>query len=84
MRRRQLFAILVIVSHALLIALAISWLIHMSLIAASGSIYFIENNPVILWIEISITIAIIIFAVVVLVMQIRRIGGRRRDERRNT
>jgi hypothetical protein len=67
----------------LLVALAIAWLIHMFLIALNGSIYFIENNPYILWAEISAALLITIFAISVLIMQLKRLSERRRsDDRR--
>ena len=81
MRRRLRLTILVIVSQILLIALAFSWLIHMVVIAAEGSVYFVENNPAILWGEISICIIITIFAIFVLIIQIRRLGERRESDR---
>jgi ABC-type nickel/cobalt efflux system permease component RcnA len=71
---------LVLVSQILLIALAISWLIHMLTIAAEGSIYFVENNPVILWTEISVSILITAFAIYILIIQIRRLGERRESD----
>ena len=82
MRRRLKFTILVIMSQMLLVALAITWLIQMFLIALNGSLYFIENNPYILWAEISASLLITIFAITVLTMQLRRLSERRRDETR--
>ena len=46
--RRIEFAVVVLISQLLLIALAIAWLVHMLIIAANGSIYFVEKNPLIL------------------------------------
>jgi hypothetical protein len=77
MRRRLKNAALILISQMLLFALAVAWLIHMSLIAAYGSISFIEDNPLILWGEISVSAAIMLFAIFVLVNQIRRLGERR-------
>ena len=77
MRRRLKFTLLVIVSQILLVALAIAWLIHMFLIALHGSLYFIENNPYILWAEISAALLITTFAITVLIMQLKRLGERR-------
>ena len=83
MRRRLKFTLIVIVSQMLLVALAIAWLIHMFLIALNGSLYFIENNPYVLWAEISAALLITIFAIIVLAMQVYRLGERRRsDDRR--
>jgi len=66
----------------LLVALAIAWLIHMFLIALNGSLYFIENNPYILWAEISVAVLIIILAITVLIIQLQRLGERRRGDDR--
>jgi hypothetical protein len=66
----------------LLIALGIAWLIHMLIIAVNGSIYFIENNPFILWAEISGTVLIIFFAACVMTLQVRRLDERRKTDRR--
>ena len=82
MGRRLKFTLLVIVSQILLIALAIAWLIHMVTIALNGSVYFIESNPYILWAEI-VTVALVIsLAITVLIMQLRRLGERRRGDDR--
>ena len=82
MRRRLKFTLMVIVSQMLLVALAIAWLIHMFLIALNGSLYFIENNPYILWAEISTSVLIIIFAITILTIQIKRLTERRRGDDR--
>jgi uncharacterized BrkB/YihY/UPF0761 family membrane protein len=81
MQRRLRFSLFILVSQILLIALAISWLVHMGIIAVSGSVYFVENNPLILWSEISISVLITVFAITILVMQIQRLGERRRIDR---
>jgi membrane protein implicated in regulation of membrane protease activity len=65
----------------LLIALAIAWLVHMIVIAAYGAVFFIERNPLILWIEISASLVITLFAVFVLTLQIKRLSERRRNDR---
>lgn len=72
----------VIISQALLVALAISWVIHMGIIAAHGSVYFVENNHFILWAEITISVFITLFAICILIMQVQRLGERRGTERR--
>ena len=82
MRRRLRFAIFVLISQLLLIALAIAWLVHMILIAVNGSIVFIENNPLFLWAEISATVLITGFATGVFALQVTRLGEKRRDEDR--
>ena len=79
MRRRLTFATLIMINQMLLIALAIAWTIHMILIALNGSVSFIENNPFILWREISAMVIITLFAIYVLAMQVIRLGERRRD-----
>jgi membrane protein YdbS with pleckstrin-like domain len=81
MQRRLRFSLIIVVSQILLIALAISWLIHMVIIAVSGSVYFVENNPLILWSEIAVTVLITVFAISILVMQIQRLGERRSADR---
>ena len=81
MRRRLKSTILIMISQALLAALAVSWIVHMALIAANGSVYFVENNPLILWSEIAASIFIVVFAASILIMQIRRLGERRRSDR---
>ena len=81
MRRRLKFTTVVLVSQMLLIALAIAWLVHMIVIAAYGAVYFIEREPLILWIEISASLVITLFAIFVLTIQIRRLSERRRDDR---
>jgi ABC-type nickel/cobalt efflux system permease component RcnA len=81
MRRRLRFSTLILVSQALLIALAIAWLVHMSIIAMCGAIYFIERDPFILWSEITAAVLITLFGIYVLAMQLRRLGERRGTDR---
>jgi ABC-type nickel/cobalt efflux system permease component RcnA len=83
MRRRLKFTSVILVSQILLIALAIAWLIHMIVIAIYGAVYFIERDPLMIWIEISASALITLFAIFVLIMQIRRLGERRRNDRDN-
>ena len=80
--RRLKFAILVLISQLLLIALAIAWVVHMSLIAANGAIYFIEANPMVLWAEIVATALITLFATAGFALEIYRLGERRRGDSR--
>ena len=80
--RRVTFAILVLSAQLLLIALAIAWCVHMVLIAKYGRIYFVEENPAILYGEIAATALIILFAIVVFALQCKRLGERRRDDDR--
>jgi uncharacterized BrkB/YihY/UPF0761 family membrane protein len=82
--RRLKFTLLVLASQLLLIALALAWTIHMTLIAANGSVYFIENSQVILWIEIIASVLISLFGTAVFAIQVYRLGERRRsDDTRN-
>ncbi len=81
MRRRLKSTTLVLISQMLLIALAITWLFNMVIIAMEHSIYFIENNDIILYTEIAATIVILIYAIYILVTQIKRLGERRRTDR---
>jgi membrane protein implicated in regulation of membrane protease activity len=83
MRRRLRFSTLILITQMLLIALSIAWLFHMVIIAIYGSIYFVEYNPFILWAEISASVLITVFAVVILTLQIQRLGERRSTDRRN-
>ena len=78
--RRVTFAIVVLVSQLLLIAMTIAWTIHMALIAKTGEIYFIEENPIILYGEIAATVLITLFAIIVFVLQCKRLGERRRGD----
>lgn len=78
MRRRLTFTSLILLNQMLLIALAIAWIVHMAIIAANGSVFFKETNPLILWVEISTMVFIALFAICVLAIQVRRLGERRR------
>ncbi len=80
--RRLRFAILVLISQVLLIAMAIAWVVQMSLIARNGAVYFIEANPWILWGEIIATALITLFATAVFSLQLYRLGERRGADRR--
>ena len=82
MRRRLRFSTLILVAQMLLIALAVTWLLHMVTIAVYGSVYFVEDNPLILWAEITASLLITIFAVFILALQIQRLGERRSSDRR--
>jgi putative Mn2+ efflux pump MntP len=82
MRRRLKSATLILLSQMLLIALAFAWFLQMLIIAKEGSAYFIENNCLILYGEITGALIIIIFGVYVLITQIRRLGERRESDRR--
>lgn len=81
MRRRLRFAVVVLISQVLLIAVTVAWLIHMTIIAVNGSVSFVERNPYILWGELIATVLITVFAIYVLALQIKRLGERRRVDR---
>jgi hypothetical protein len=78
--RRLRFTLVVLISQLLLIALSLAWVIHMAIIALYGRVYFVEDNPVILWLEIITTFLIFIFGISVFVAQLRRLGERRRND----
>lgn len=80
--RRVRFALVVIGSHILLIALAVAWLIQMLVIARNGSVKFVEYNQTILIIEIVFIALISIFGISVLFMQIKRLGEKRSVDRK--
>ena len=82
MTRRLRLAVIIVVSQMLLIALAISWLVHMTIVAVNGSAYFIEDNNFILFSEIAASILITLFGLWVLILQIQRLGERRSTDRR--
>jgi len=82
--RRVRFALVVLASQILLIALACVMLIQMLLIAIYGLVKFVENNKAILITEISLTTLIIFFGIFVFTIQLRRLGEKRNsDDRRN-
>ena len=80
--RRLRFTILVLISQVLLIALAIAWLAYMIVVAANGSIYFIETSLLVLWAEISLVAVITLFATAVFSLEIYRLGERRKADRK--
>jgi len=71
--RRVRFAIIVLTSQLLLIALAVVMLVQMILIAINGLVQFVENNQAILIIEIFLTTLITFFGIFVSVLQLRRL-----------
>lgn len=82
--RRLRFAVVVVISQMLLVALAVAWLVHMILIAVNGAVFFVEQSPLILWTEIAASVLIIVFGCWVLAIQMARLGERRRgDDRRS-
>ena len=81
MRRRLKTTMLVLISQALLVALAISWLVLISFIAVNRSVVFFEDNHLILWLEIIGLVLIAMFAIFMLVSQIQRLSERRSSDR---
>jgi protein-S-isoprenylcysteine O-methyltransferase Ste14 len=81
--RRVRFAIIIIASQLLLIALAVVMLIQMFFIAINGRVQFVENDKVILIIEILLTVLISSFGIYVFIIQLKRLGERRNSDNRN-
>jgi ABC-type nickel/cobalt efflux system permease component RcnA len=80
-KRRLRFSLIVLVSQMLLMALAIAWGVNLILIAQHGGLYSIETNPLVLYGEIAATVLIIIFACVVIYLEIVRMRSKRQGER---
>jgi hypothetical protein len=80
--RRVRFAIIVLASQLLLIALAVVMLVQMILIAVHGLVQFVENNQAILIIEIVLTTLITFFGIFVSIVQLRRLGENRSSDSR--
>jgi hypothetical protein len=82
--RRVRFALVVLASQILLIAMACVMLIQMLLIAVYGLVKFAENNRAILIAEIFLTTLIIFFGIFVFIIQLIRLREKRNsDDRRN-
>lgn len=81
--RRLRFAMIVIVSQLLLIALAVAWGVHLILIVQNGGVLSIETNPWILYGEIFATVLIIMFAIVVVVFEFMRMVAKRQNDTEN-
>jgi len=81
-RRRIRFSLAVIISQALLIALAVAWGIYLLVISQNGgSVISTETNKVILYGEIIATGLIIVFSIVVIFMELNRLFAKRRGDR---
>jgi hypothetical protein len=78
--RRVRFAFVVLASQIMLIALSITWLIQMILIAINGSILFVEYNHTVLWSEIALSTLICLFATIVFTIQLGRLRERRKKD----
>jgi protein-S-isoprenylcysteine O-methyltransferase Ste14 len=81
--RRVRFAIIILASQLLLVALAIVMLVQMILIALNGAVQFVESDKTILIIEIVLTILITLFGITVFIIQWRRLRENRSSDRRN-
>jgi len=79
--RRVRFALVILASQVLLIALAVTWIVQMIVIAVNGSVMFIESNRAILISEIVLSVIICLFGIWVFVVQFKRLGERRRGDR---
>jgi hypothetical protein len=75
--RRLRFALIIIASHILLIALAVAWLIQMLVININGSVKFVEYNRAILSSEIVLIALVCLFGIFVLYLQIKKLGEKR-------
>jgi len=65
-------------------ALAIACCVQMFLVAQNGEVRFVEENSVLLYVEIGACVLILLFAITVFVLQLRRLGEKRRDDGRQT
>jgi hypothetical protein len=82
-RRRVTFAILVLASQLLLMAVAMASCVQMILIARAGEVRFVETNRILLYTEILACVLIILFSVVVFALQLKRLSERRRSDDRS-
>lgn len=72
----------VMAAQVLLLAMSVAWIIQLTLIAINGRICFEESNRAVLYLEIAAVGLIGIFALVVFVIQYRRLGEKRAGEDR--
>ena len=80
--RRLRFGIVVLAAQLLLLAMAVAWCVQLTLIAVRGQICFEETNAAILYGEIAGMVLIALFAVVVFVIQYRRLTEKRASDER--
>ena len=80
--RRLRFGIVVLAAQLLLIAMATAWCVQLTLIAVHGEICFTETNAGILYGEMAATVLVVVFAVIVFVMQYRRLTEKRTSDDR--
>jgi heme/copper-type cytochrome/quinol oxidase subunit 2 len=72
----------VLAAQLLLLAMAVAWCVQLTLIAVRGQICFEETNAAILYGEIAGVALIAVFAIVVFVMQYRRLAEKRAGDGR--
>jgi membrane protein implicated in regulation of membrane protease activity len=80
--RRLTFGVVVLAAQVLLLAMAVAWCVQLTLIAVRGRICFEETNAAILYGEIAGVALIAMFALVVFVMQYRRLTEKRAGDSR--
>jgi membrane protein implicated in regulation of membrane protease activity len=80
--RRLRFGIVVLAAQLLLLAMTVAWCVQLTLIAVRGRICFEEPNAVILYGEIAGMVLVAVFALVVFVMQYRRLTEKRTSDSR--
>ena len=80
--RRLRFGMVVLAAQVLLLAMAVAWCVQLTLIAVHGQICFEEDNSAVLLLEIAAVSFVAIFALVVFVIQYRRLGEKRSGEDR--
>ena len=78
--RRVRFALVVLASQVLLIALAVTWIAQMIVIALNGSVRFVEYNHAVLWLEIILSTLISLFGLIIFIIQLRRLGESRKND----
>lgn len=80
--RRIAFALLVLSSQLLLIALAVVFSIQMIMIAVRGEVTVIEGNLLILYFEIAASLIVVLFAGFVFALQLKRLFEKRKEDNR--
>jgi hypothetical protein len=81
-KRRVRFSLVIILSQMLLIALSLAWGIYLIVISQNGgTIISTETNKLILYGEIITTGLITIFAMIVIIMELKRLSAKRCGDR---
>ena len=80
--RRLRFGILILATQLLLMAMAVAWLVQLTLIAVRDQVCFEETNAAILYVEIAGVALIAMFSVAVFIMQYRRLTEKRASDSR--